>query len=164
MNDPLEFADVAILLFDIAHLKGIDIGKAISDKMEINKKRVWGIDRHTGLMSHLKVPKPIHARCRTVPTPALTETTEKVAPPPEYPWSPRIPEWATMAQISSQIRLEDSPSNAVIRIGHGQPFILIHKNTKNRSHLERFYCATIKETITEVEYTVPWSEITPWNA
>lgn len=189
VNDPLEFADVAILLFDIAHLKGIDIGKAISDKMEINKKRIWGIDRHTGVMSHVKLPveemnngiqglvkrervptgfttairEPI-VRCRDVSTPAMAETTEKVAPPPVYPWLPRIPEWAEKAQISSQIRLEDLPSNAVIRIGHGRPLILIHKNTKNRSHLEKFYCATIKDVETEEEFTVSWDEITPWNA
>ena len=156
VNDPLEFADVAILLFDIAHLKGIDIGKAIADKMKINKQRIWGIDRHTGLMSHVKLP--------VEPTPALTETTEKVATPPEYPWQPRIPEWAEKAQISSQIQLRGHPSNAAARIGYGRPLILIHKNTKNRSHLERFYCATIKDIETEEEFTVSWDEITPWNA
>lgn len=186
VNDPLEFADVAILLFDIAHLKGIDIGKAIADKMKINKQRIWGIDRHTGLMSHVephwmpsdarpanrgRVPtgfttdirQPI-IRCRTAPTPVPSETTGKVAPPPEYPWQPQIPEWAEKAQISSRIRLWDPTSNAVVRIGHGRPLILIHKNTKNRSHLEKFYCATIKDIETEEEFTVSWDEITPWNA
>lgn len=194
VNDPLEFADVAILLFDIAHLKGIDIGKAIADKMKINKQRIWGIDRHTGLMSHLKLPVdgansgvqglasrgcepswnapairgPI-VRCRTVPTPAMAETTEKVAPPPVYPWQPRIPEWAEKAEISSRVSLRKLPmghglTNAVICIGHCRPLILIHKNTKNRSHLEKFYCATIKDIETEEEFTVAWDEITPWNA
>ena len=169
VNDPLEFADVAILLFDIAHLKGIDIGKAISDKMEINKKRIWGIDPATGLMSHVKPPKPVHVRCRTAPTPVPTETTEKVAPPPVYPWLPRTPEWAEKAEISSRVSLRKLPmghglTNAVIRIGHGRPLILIHKDTKNRSHLEKFYCATIKDIETEEEFTVSWDEITPWNA
>ena len=42
--------------------------------------------------------------------------------------------------------------------------VLIHKNTKNRSHLEKFYCATIKDVETEEEFTVAWDEITPWNA
>lgn len=188
VNDPLEFADVAILLFDIAHLKGIDIGKAISDKMDINKKRVWGIDRHTGLMSHLKLPveeinsgvqslanrgrvptgfttairEPI-VRCRPVPTPALTETTEKVAAPPEYPWSPRIPEWATKAEISSRVAI--NPMRKLWnKLPNNSRCILIHKNTKNRSHLEKFYCATIKDTLTEIEYNVAWDEITSWNA
>lgn len=165
VDDPLEFADVAILLFDIAHLKGIDIGKAISDKMEINKKRIWGVDPATGMMSHVKLPV---VNCRTVPTPVPSETTEKVAPPPEYPWLPRIPEWATKAEISIGVRLKGLPdglglSNAEIRMGHGRPLILIHKNTKNRSHLEKFYCATIKDTETEEEFTVSWDEITPWN-
>lgn len=156
VDDPLEFADVAILLFDIAHLKGIDIGKAIADKMEINKKRVWGIDRNTGVMSHVKLP--------VEPTPALTETTEKVATesvPPAYPWEPRIPEWAIKADISCRVcaRLVTS-----CKIVNPTRCILIHKNEKNRSHLEKFYYATIKDIETEEEYNVSWSEIEPWNA
>lgn len=159
--DPTEFADVAILLFDIAHLQGIDIVQAMRFKMEVNKKRTWEIDPATGLMSHVKSP--------VEPTPALTETTEKVAPPPEYPWQPRIPEWAEKAQISSHISLRKLPTGyglttAEINIGHGRPLILIHKNIKNRSHLEKFYCATIKDVETEEEFTVAWDEITPWNA
>lgn len=62
IDDPLEFADVAILVFDIAHLQGIDIGKAIHDKMEINRKRVWNIDKATGLLEHVEEPNvPIPA-------------------------------------------------------------------------------------------------------
>ena len=188
VNDPLEFADVAILLFDIAHLKGIDIGKAIADKMKINKQRIWGIDRNTGLMSHLKLPvkemnsgiqglanrgrvptgfttdirEPI-VRCRTAPTPVPSETTEKVAPPPEYPWQPRTPEWAEKAEISSRVKLAVG-SKAYVGLNDSQTYILMHKNTKNRSHLEKFYCATIKDVETEEEFTVSWDEITPWNA
>lgn len=201
--DPTEFADVAILLFDIAHLQGIDIVQAMRFKMEVNKKRTWEIDPATGLMSHVKLPEteylmsgangdhlkesigqlragkkvptgfttdirePI-VRCRTVPTPVPSETTEKVALPPEYPWLPRIPEWATKAEISSRVLLSKLPmghglTTAEIDIGHGRPLILIHKNTKNRSHLEKFYCATIKDVETEEEFTVAWDEITPWN-
>lgn len=155
VNDPLEFADVAILLFDIAHLKGIDIGKAIADKMEINKKRIWGIDRNTGVMSHVKLP--------VEPTPVPTETTEKVAPPPAYPWQPRIPEWAIKAEISSRVAI--SPVGGLWdKLPNNSRCILIHKNTKNRSHLEKFYCATIKDVETEMEYNVAWDEIKPWNA
>lgn len=187
VNDPLEFADVAILLFDIAHLKGIDIGRAIADKMKINKKRIWGIDRHTGLMSHVKLPveemnsgvqglvkrervptgfttairEPI-VRCHAAPTPVPTETTEKVASPPEYPWLPRIPEWATKAEISSRVILVRN-SKLWVHLNGSETCILIHKNTKNRSHLEKFYCATIKDVETEEEFTVAWDEIAPWN-
>lgn len=39
--DAGEFADVAILLFDVAHLSGIDISTAVENKMAINEKRVW---------------------------------------------------------------------------------------------------------------------------
>lgn len=154
VDDPLEFADVAILLFDIAHLKGIDIGKAIADKMEINKKRIWGVDPATGVMSHVKLP--------VEPTPVPTETTEKVASPPAYPWQPRIPEWAEKAQISSRVAIS-LVGELWDKLPNNSRCILIHKNTKNRSHLEKFYCATIKDTLTEIEYNVAWDEIKPWN-
>lgn len=39
--DAGEFADVAILLFDIALLQGIDLSRAIENKMRINERRVW---------------------------------------------------------------------------------------------------------------------------
>lgn len=39
--DAGEFADVAILLLDIAQLAGIDIATAVANKMVINEKRVW---------------------------------------------------------------------------------------------------------------------------
>lgn len=39
--DAGEFADVAILLFDVAHLSGIDIATAVANKMAINERRVW---------------------------------------------------------------------------------------------------------------------------
>lgn len=54
-DDPLELADIGILLYDIANLAGIDLEEAIRTKMAINKQRVWGIDDTTGLMSHLKI-------------------------------------------------------------------------------------------------------------
>lgn len=52
--DPLEWADVLILLVDAAHLRGIDILEAAHHKMDINEKRDWAIDSTTGLMSHIK--------------------------------------------------------------------------------------------------------------
>ena len=186
--DPMEFADVAILLFDVAHLQGIDIAQAMRFKMKVNRNRKWEIDPATGLMSHVKLPveemnsgfqglanrgrvptgfttdirEPI-VRCRTTPTPVLTETTEKVALPPEYPWLPRIPEWAEKAEISSRVVI-DPTGQLWYRLPNNSRCILIHKNAKNRSHLEKFYCATIKDTLTEIEYNVAWDEITPWNA
>lgn len=53
-HDPMELADIAILVFDIAHLAGIDLGEAVSVKMGINRKRQWVIDKETGLMKHVK--------------------------------------------------------------------------------------------------------------
>ena len=186
--DPMEFADVAILLFDVAHLQGIDIAQAMRFKMKVNRNRKWEIDPATGLMSHVKLPveemnsgfqglanrgrvptgfttdirEPI-VRCRTTPTPVLTETTEKVALPPEYPLLPRIPEWAEKSEISSRVVIVLT-GQLWYRLPNNSRCILIHKNAKNRSHLEKFYCATIKDTLTEIEYNVAWDEITPWNA
>lgn len=54
--DALEFADVAILLFDAARLCNIDMGQAIREKMAINTERDWEIDPETGLMQHVEKP------------------------------------------------------------------------------------------------------------
>lgn len=53
--DPHEYADVMILLLDFAAFNGIDgngLSAAITEKMEINKRRSWRIDRNTGIMQH----------------------------------------------------------------------------------------------------------------
>lgn len=52
--DPTEYADIVILVLDIAHLNGIDISCAVREKMAINRARSWKIDVGTGLMSHVK--------------------------------------------------------------------------------------------------------------
>lgn len=54
-SDELEFADVVILVLDMAHLQGIDIEKAVKTKMDINRKRTWKVDEITGLMSHVEI-------------------------------------------------------------------------------------------------------------
>lgn len=54
-KDPKEFADVVILVLDIAHLQGIDVASAIRDKMLINRARKWAIDPKTGLMNHVEI-------------------------------------------------------------------------------------------------------------
>lgn len=58
-DDPMELADIGILLYDIAHLAGVDLDSAILKKMEINKKRSWAIDETTGMLNHVrKFPSP----------------------------------------------------------------------------------------------------------
>lgn len=52
-NDPLELADIAILLYDVAHLAGVDLDSAIRRKMLHNYQRHWDVDEVTGLMSHV---------------------------------------------------------------------------------------------------------------
>lgn len=49
-----ELADIGILLFDIAALQRIDLGKAIRDKMKINRKRSWKVNPDTGLAHHIE--------------------------------------------------------------------------------------------------------------
>lgn len=53
LSDPLEFADVLILVLDIAHLQDINIADAVRAKMEINRNRAWNIDPETGLLKHI---------------------------------------------------------------------------------------------------------------
>ena len=55
--DPSEYADVLILALDLATLCGIDIEKAVRDKIEINYKRTWAVNAQTGIMSHVKGEK-----------------------------------------------------------------------------------------------------------
>lgn len=55
--DPSEFADVLILALDLATQCGIDIEAAVRAKLEVNYKRKWAVDQHTGLMSHVKGPE-----------------------------------------------------------------------------------------------------------
>lgn len=53
-TDPMEFADVAILLFDAAALQDIDIVQAMRDKMAVNRERIWEVDEF-GTVSHVEV-------------------------------------------------------------------------------------------------------------
>jgi len=53
----LEFADCFILLMGAAKADGMsyeDICQAISEKLEINKKRVWGEPDSNGVINHVK--------------------------------------------------------------------------------------------------------------
>lgn len=52
LADPLEIADIGILLLDVAYLQGVNIEQAIEDKMNINRGRDWDVDKNTGLMHH----------------------------------------------------------------------------------------------------------------
>lgn len=52
-GDPLEVADVFILVLDYAARKGVHLGTAIPEKLEINKNRQWTIDPNTGVSHHV---------------------------------------------------------------------------------------------------------------
>lgn len=54
LKDPLEFADILILVLDLAHLAGVDAEKALTAKMFINRQRKWVVNPDTGLMSHVE--------------------------------------------------------------------------------------------------------------
>lgn len=53
MTDPLEYADLIILILDLAFLRGIDVEKALIEKMAINRGRSWEKNPLTGAMSHV---------------------------------------------------------------------------------------------------------------
>lgn len=50
----LEMGDIMILLLDVAHKNGIDVHKAIEDKMDINETRSWAVDSNTRIMRHVE--------------------------------------------------------------------------------------------------------------
>jgi NTP pyrophosphatase (non-canonical NTP hydrolase) len=49
----LEMGDIMILLLDVAHKNGIDVHKAVEEKMDINEARQWRVDENTGIMRHV---------------------------------------------------------------------------------------------------------------
>lgn len=51
MNDPLELADVAILVLDLFYLQRVDLVSAVHAKLEINRARAWRI-ADSGAMRH----------------------------------------------------------------------------------------------------------------
>lgn len=52
-DDPMEVADVFIMLLDYAHRKNINIQQAVEYKMAINDNRQWTVNQ-MGVMSHDK--------------------------------------------------------------------------------------------------------------
>ena len=48
-----EFGDIMILLLDAARMNGIDIRRAIDNKMDINERRQWRVDENTRIMRHV---------------------------------------------------------------------------------------------------------------
>ena len=51
-RDPLQLADVLILLVDLADKHNIDLTRAVTDRMVVNKNRQWHINRVTGVSNH----------------------------------------------------------------------------------------------------------------
>ncbi len=49
-----EYADIFILVMDLAAQHGIDIQKALVDKLEINRKREWKLNPDTNTMQHVE--------------------------------------------------------------------------------------------------------------
>lgn len=49
-----EYADIFILVMDLAAQHGIDVQKALVDKLEINRKRQWALNPETGTMQHVE--------------------------------------------------------------------------------------------------------------
>lgn len=49
-----ELGDVMILLLDVAAKNGIDIHRAVEEKMAINEARRWRVDENTRIMRHVR--------------------------------------------------------------------------------------------------------------
>jgi len=47
-----EYADLVILILDIATLNGINVAAAVERKMEKNRRRTWEVNIRTGIMHH----------------------------------------------------------------------------------------------------------------
>jgi len=54
-KSPGEYADICIMLFDLANMNGIDLSSAIKDKLQINKRRTWEKSL-TGTLQHTIFP------------------------------------------------------------------------------------------------------------
>lgn len=52
MSDPMELADVFILVLDLAHLQNVDIEAIVVEKMRINASRQW-ILKDNGRLQHV---------------------------------------------------------------------------------------------------------------
>lgn len=50
----LEMGDIMILLLDVAHKNGIDVHRAVEEKMDINETRTWAVDSNTRIMRHVE--------------------------------------------------------------------------------------------------------------
>lgn len=50
-RSPGEYADICIMLFDLANMHKVDLAQAIKDKMKINRNRAW-VRTLTGTMQH----------------------------------------------------------------------------------------------------------------
>ena len=49
--NPGEYADICIMVFDLANMHGIDLAAAIRQKIEVNRNRVWR-KTQTGTLQH----------------------------------------------------------------------------------------------------------------
>ena len=51
-KSPDEYADICIMLFDLAKMNGVNVAQAIEHKMYVNEHRIWR-ETETGTMQHL---------------------------------------------------------------------------------------------------------------
>jgi NTP pyrophosphatase (non-canonical NTP hydrolase) len=54
LDSPGEYADILILMLDIANLRGINVEAAVANKMAVNYQRVWRRDPVNGTMHHVR--------------------------------------------------------------------------------------------------------------
>lgn len=56
-TDPMEMADVFLLIAAVAHLAGADLVQAVETKLWINRQRDWGEPDSEGVVEHKRAVK-----------------------------------------------------------------------------------------------------------
>lgn len=53
-SDPLQLADILILLLDVADFYDVDLTTAVENRMHINRIKRWSTNRHTGVKERVE--------------------------------------------------------------------------------------------------------------
>jgi hypothetical protein len=91
-SSPGEYADICIMLFDLAHMHKVDLARAITDKMAVNRKRMWTVTAN-GTMQHADAELTGADPKRQAYLLGLRDAREGTSRNPEHIWSPTLIEW-----------------------------------------------------------------------
>ena len=89
---PGEYADICIMLFDLANMHGVDLSKAIEDKMRVNRSRQWTVTKN-GTMQHMGVDPTTASPTRQAYLTGIRDAREGSPRNPEMHWGSTFIEW-----------------------------------------------------------------------